>query len=417
MTAALKRRETTGAFDVSAIRSDFPILSRTVHGNPLVYLDNAASAQKPRSVIDAESGVYEREYANVHRGAHYLSAAATDAFEAARESVRRFLNAREDAEIVFTRGATEAINLVAHSYAGMVLKPGDEILLTELEHHANIVPWQLIAERTGAVITVAKITDNGELPLEAFQKAVTDKTKIAAFTGMSNALGVRTDVKGMIAAAQAVGAVTLVDGCQSAVHDVVDVQDMDCDFFVFSGHKTYGPSGVGALYGKRALLEAMPPYQGGGEMISEVRFDGSSWADLPHKFEAGTPAIAQVIALHAAIDYVASIGWTAIAEHEALLRDAAHERLRAINSLRILGDVGDKAAIISFVIDGAHAHDVATLADRQGVALRSGHHCAQPLMARLGVSATARASFAFYNTLEEVDALCAAIEKARKMLI
>lgn len=407
---------TVPGFDVGLIRADFPILKERVNGKPLVYLDNAASAQKPRAVISAESWVYEARYANVHRGAHHLSAAATDDFELARARTRAFVNAAEDAEIVFTRGATEAINLVAASYGGLVLAPGDEILLTELEHHANIVPWQLIAARTGAVITVAKIEDDGRLPLENFTAALTKRTKIAAFSGMSNALGVRFDTPGMIAAAKAAGAVTLLDACQMAVHDPIDVQALGCDFLVFSGHKIYGPSGVGVLYGRRALLDAMPPWQGGGEMIAEVTFARSTWADLPHKFEAGTPAIAQVIALTAAMDYIADIGWDAIRCHEDRLRDAATARLRRINSLRLHGDVEDKAAILSFTLEGAHHHDVATLIDRQGVAVRSGHHCAQPLMARLGVAGTARASFAVYNTLDEVEALGAAIEKAQRML-
>lgn len=404
------------SFDVEAVRAEFPILQRTVYGKPLTYLDSAASAQKPRSVIDAESRVYETEYANVHRGAHCLSAAATDAFEAARVGARDFINAGSDEEIVFTRGATEAINLVASSYGDLALSAGDRILLTELEHHANIVPWQLAAQRRGAEIDVVRLRADETISADDIIAAITDKTKIVSISGMSNALGQRLEIERVIPAAHAAGAVVLIDACQLAVHEPIDVQALNCDFLTFSGHKIYGPSGVGVLYGKRALLEAMPPYQGGGEMIATVSFEGSSWADLPHKFEAGTPAIAQVIALNEAFAFIERIGWDAIIAHEATLREAARRRLAQVNSLRVFGDAPNKAAIFSFAMDGAHAHDVATLADRQGVALRSGHHCAQPLMARLGVPATARASFAVYNTLEEVDALGEALEKAQRML-
>jgi len=404
------------AFDVDALPAEFPILARKVYGRPLVYLDSASSALKPRSVIDAESAVYENEYANVHRGAHCLSAAATDAFEAARSAARRFLNADADEEIIFTRGATEAINLVAYSYGAFALRPGDRILLTELEHHANIVPWQLAAQRHSAAVDVVRLRPDETIAAEDVIDAIGERTKIVAVSGMSNALGQRLDLERIIPAAHAAGAVVLVDACQLAVHEAIDVQALDCDFLTFSGHKIYGPSGVGVLYGKRALLEEMPPYQGGGEMIATVSFDGSTWADMPHKFEAGTPAIAQVIALREAFAFIERLGWDAIIAHEAALREAARRRLSQVNSLRVFGDAPNKAAIFSFALDGAHAHDVATLADRQGVALRSGHHCAQPLMARLGVSATARASFAVYNTFDEVDALGEALEKAQRML-
>ena len=403
-------------FDVNAIRADFPILSREVNGKPLVYLDNGASAQKPQVVIDAVTKAYAEEYANVHRGAHYLSAAATDAFEAARSAARRFVNAATDEEIVFTRGATEAINLVAQSYGDYALKAGDRILLTELEHHANIVPWQLAARRTGAEIDVVRLRADETLAAEDVVAALTPRTKSGASSGMSNALGQRIAIEKIIPAAHEAGAVVLVDACQLAVHEPIDVQALDCDFLTFSGHKIYGPSGVGVLYGKRDFLDALPPNQGGGEKIATVRFEGSTWADLPHKFEAGTPAIAQVIALREAFAFIERIGWDAIIAHERNLRDAARARLARVNSLRVFGDAPQKAAIFSFALDGAHAHDVATLADRQGVALRSGHHCAQPLMTRLGVLATARASFAIYNTLDEVDALGEALEKAQRML-
>ena len=405
------------AFDVNAVRDAFPILAREVYGRPLVYLDSAASAQKPQSVIDAETRVYAGEYANVHRGAHFLSGAATDAFEASRSAAREFINAAADEEIIFTRGATEAINLVAASYGESTLRPNDRILLTEAEHHANIVPWQLIAERKGAMIDVVRLRDDETIAADDVIAALTDRTKIVAIAGMSNTLGQRYALERIIPAAHDAGAVVLIDACQLAVHEPIDVQALDCDFLTFSGHKIYGPSGVGVLYGKRALLEAMPPYQSGGEMIASVSFEQSTWADLPHKFEAGTPAIAQVIALKEAIGFVREIGWASIQAHEAALRDATRERLAQINSLRIYGDAPNKGAIFTFTMNGAHAHDVATLVDRQGVALRSGHHCAQPLMARLGVTATVRASFAVYNTLEDVEVLGAALEKAQRMLV
>ena len=417
MSAAAPAAVSNGPFfDVDAIRRDFPILSRTVHGKPLVYLDNAASAQKPQAVIDAETQSYADVYANVHRGAHFLSGAATDAFEAARVRIARFINAAEDAEIIFTRGATEAINLVAQSWGRAFLAEGDEIIVSELEHHANIVPWQMLRAEKGVVLKVAPIHDDGSLDLDAFEALVGPRTRLIAISGMSNALGTILPIQRVIAAAKAVGARTLIDACQLVVHTPVDVQALDCDFLVFSAHKLYGPSGVGALYAKRDLLEAMPPWQGGGEMIATVTFEETIWADVPHKFEAGTPAIAQAPAFAAAIDYVETLGMDAISAHETAVGRMAEDRLRAIPGLRLFGGADERGAVLSFAVDGAHPHDVAVLIDRQGVAVRSGHHCAQPLMARLGLVGTARASFALYNTADEVEALGVAVEKAIRML-
>ncbi len=402
-------------FDVQAIRNDFPILSREVYGRKLVYLDNAASAQKPKPVLDAMTKAYTEEYANVHRGLHFLSNAATQAFEDARESVRRFLNAPSPEQIIFTRNATEAINLVAQSYGGMVIGEGDEIVLSILEHHSNIVPWHFHRERKGAVLKWAPIDDDGNFLLDEFEKLLTPRTKIVAITQMSNALGTVVPVAEVIRLAHARGIPVLVDGSQAAVHMPVDVQALDADFYVFTGHKTYGPTGIGVLYGKKELLAKMPPYQGGGEMISEVTTDGITYNDPPHRFEAGTPAIVQAIGLGAALDYMRGIGLGEIAAHEAKLRDYAMERLSAINSLRIFGRAKNKGAIVSFTMDGAHAHDVATVIDRSGVAVRAGTHCTQPLLQRFGVTATCRASFAMYNTLEEVDVLAEALISARRI--
>ena len=403
------------AFDVAAIRADFPILSRQVYGKPLVYLDNAASAQKPRKVLDAIMRSYTEEYANVHRGLHFLSNTATQAFEDARESVRRFINAPSAEQIVFTRNATEAINLVAQSYGGEVIGEGDEIVLSILEHHSNIVPWHFHRERKGAVIKWAPIDDDGNFLLDEFDKLLTSRTKIVAITQMSNALGTIVPVADVIKLAHAKGIPVLVDGSQAAVHMAVDVQALDADFFVFTGHKTYGPTGIGVLYGKKELLAKMPPYQGGGEMINEVTTDGISYNDPPHRFEAGTPAIVQAIGLGAALDYMRGLGLDNIAGHEAKLRDHAMQRLSEINSLRIFGRAKDKGAIVSFTMEGAHAHDVATVIDRAGVAVRAGTHCTQPLLQRFGVTATCRASFAMYNTLEEVDVLAEALISARRI--
>jgi cysteine desulfurase/selenocysteine lyase len=403
------------AFDVARIRADFPILSRQVYGKPLVYLDNAASAQKPKPVLDAMTKAYTEDYSNVHRGLHYLSNASTQAFEDARESVRRFINAPDATQIIFTRNATEAINLVAQSYGGMVLGEGDEIVLSILEHHSNIVPWHFHRERKGAVLKWAPVDDDGNFLLDEFEKLLTSRTKIVAITQMSNALGTIVPVAEIIRLAHARGIPVLVDGSQAAVHMPVDVQALDADFFVFTGHKTYGPTGIGVLYGKKDLLQKMPPYQGGGEMINEVTTDGITYNDPPHRFEAGTPAIVQAIGLGAALDYMRNIGLDNIAAHEAKLRDYAMQRLSEINALRIFGRARNKGAIVSFTMEGAHAHDVATVIDRSGVAVRAGTHCTQPLLQRFGVTATCRASFAMYNTLEEVDVLAEALISARRI--
>ena len=403
------------AFDVQTIRADFPILSRQVYGKPLVYLDNAASAQKPKPVLDAMMKSYTEEYANVHRGLHFLSNAATQAFEDARESVRRFINAPSTPQIVFTRNATEAINLVAQSFGGLVIGEGDEIVLSILEHHSNIVPWHFHRERHGAVIKWAPIDDDGNFLLDEFEKLLNPRTKIVAITQMSNALGTVVPVAEIIKLAHARGIPVLVDGSQAVVHMPVDVTALDADFYVFTGHKTYGPTGIGVLYAKAEHLKRMPPYQGGGEMISEVTMDGVSYNDPPHRFEAGTPAIVQAIGLGAALDYMRGLGLDGIAAHEAKLRDYAMQRLSEINSLRIFGRAKHKGAIVSFNMEGAHAHDVATVIDRAGVAVRAGTHCTQPLLQRFGVTATCRASFAMYNTLEEVDVLAEALISARRI--
>ena len=404
--------QTSNGYDVAAIRQDFPILSTEVYGKPLVYLDNAASSQKPRQVIDRIRRAYEEEYANVHRGLHYLSSTATLAYEAARGKVQQFLNARFEEEIIFTSGGTDALNLVASSYGGSVIEPGDEIVLSIMEHHSNIVPWDYLRQRNGAVIKWAPISDDGEFLLDEFEQLLTERTKIVAITHMSNALGTVTPLRDIIKLAHNVGAVVVVDGCQGSVHLPVDVQDLDCDFYVITGHKLYGPSGIGALYGKLDLLKKMPPYRGGGEMIREVTTEGVTFADPPNRFEAGTPPIVQAIGLGEALDYIETIGRDAIKKHEAGLLDYAMEQLRDLNSLRVIGSAADKGAIISFEIEGAHAHDISTIMDRSGVAVRAGHHCAQPLMDRYGVASTSRASFAMYNTKEEVDALVASIREA-----
>jgi cysteine desulfurase/selenocysteine lyase len=404
-------------FDIARIRADFPILSRTIHDKPLTYLDNAASAQKPKSVIEAMRSAYENEYANVHRGLHTLSNLATQNFETARETVRRFLNAREPGEIVFARNATEGINLVAQSFGGMVLREGDEIVLSIMEHHSNIVPWHFHRERSGAVIRWSPIDDDGNFLLDEFEKLLSERTKIVAITHMSNALGTIVPVKEVIRIAHARGIPVLVDGSQAAVHMPVDVQDLDCDFYVFTGHKTYGPTGIGVLYGKAEHLKRMPPYQGGGEMIGEVSEDWITYADPPHRFEAGTPAIVQAIGLGAALDYMMRLGRQKIAAHEATLLDHATERLQEMNSITLYGRARDKGAILSFSMKGAHPHDVSTVLDRYGVAVRAGTHCTQPLLARYGVTATCRASFAMYNTHEEVDRLADALLAAQRIFM
>jgi cysteine desulfurase/selenocysteine lyase len=414
MTALPKGAPTVGAspYDVEAIRRDFPILAREVYGKPLVYLDNAASAQKPRQVLETIEHAYAREYANVHRGLHYLSNMATAKFEEARETVRGFLNARSVDEIVFTRNATEAINLVASSFGGQAIGAGDEVVLTILEHHSNIVPWHFHRERRGAVLKWAPISDAGEFDFDAFERLLNKRTKMVAVTHMSNALGTLLPIKEIVARAHASAIPVLVDGSQGAVHTTVDVQDLDCDFYAFTGHKTYGPTGIGVLYAKQHHLEAMPPYMGGGEMIESVGQDHVSYGKVPHKFEAGTPAIVQAIGLGAALEYMLQIGRERIARHEAELKDYAHARLAELNWLKVYGQARNKGSIVSFNIDGLHPHDVSTIIDRSGVAVRAGHHCAQPLMERLGVTATCRASFAMYNTKAEVDALVEALIKA-----
>jgi len=401
-------------FDVMRLRGDFPILERRVHGKPLVYLDNAATSQKPRCVIEREARYYAETNANVHRGIHSLSQEATDAYEGARDEVQRFVNAAKREEIVFVRGTTEAINLVAASF-GQRLKPGDEILITGMEHHSNIVPWQLLCERSGAVLRIASITDAGELNQESFERRLGPHTRIVAITHVSNALGTINPVREMITLAHAHGAVALVDGAQAAPHLPVDVQALDCDFYAFSGHKLYGPTGIGVLYGKAALLESMPPWQGGGDMIRQVTFARSTWNDLPYKFEAGTPNIAGAIGLGAAINYVAGIGLDAIAAHEHALLQHATALAPEVPGLRLIGTAPEKSGILSFVLDDVHAHDVGTILDHEGVAVRTGHHCAMPVMERFGVPATVRASFALYNTAAEVDALFAALVKVREV--
>jgi cysteine desulfurase / selenocysteine lyase len=401
--------------DITKIRADFPILSREVYGKPLVYFDNAASAQKPRAVLDAMTNSMTQEYANVHRGLHFLSNTATQAFEDARESVRKFLNAPSKDQIIFTRNATDAINLVAQSYGGMVLGEGDEIVLSILEHHSNIVPWHFHRERKGAVIKWAPIDDEGNFLIEEYAKLLTARTKIVAITMMSNALGTITPVQDIIKLAHDKGIPVLLDASQMAVHGSVDVQALDADFVVFTGHKTYGPTGIGVLYGKSELLGKMPPYQGGGEMILEVTEAGVTYNDPPHRFEAGTPAIVEAIGLGAALEYMSKIGAPSIVEHEHALLEHATERLSKINSLRIFGTAKHKGPIISFTMQGAHAHDVATVIDRQGVAVRAGTHCTQPLLQRFGVTATCRASFAMYNTHEEVDKLADALISAQRI--
>ena len=405
--------EVAEAYDVERIRADFPILHREVYGKPLVYLDNAASAQKPRAVLDAIQHAYAHEFANVHRGLHYLSNASTAAYESARETVARFINAGSHDEIIFTRNATEAINLVAQSFGGEVIGEGDEIVLTIMEHHSNIVPWHFHRERNGAVLKWAPVNDQGELQLDELEKLLGPRTKMLAITHMSNVLGTIVPIKEIVAMAHARGIPVLVDGAQGAVHLPVDVQELDCDFYVFTGHKLYGPTGVGVLYAKKTHLEAMPPYQGGGEMIELVSRDHIAYGKPPYKFEAGTPAIVQVIGLAAAIDYVTGVGREAVRAHEDRLLAYAQQRLSNIDGLRMIGTAPNKGSIVSFDIEGTHPHDVSTIIDRSGIALRAGHHCAEPLMDRFGVTATCRASFAMYNTTNEVDALAEALIKAR----
>jgi len=406
----------TVGLDVAAIRADFPVLHQMVHGRPLVYLDNAATTQKPRAVTDALVHYYETDNANVHRGVHALSQRATAAYDAAREAVRAFINARNTSEIIFTRNATESINLVARTWGDANVGPDDEVLITAMEHHSNIVPWQLLCERTGAHLRVGPIDDRGELILDDFYRLLTPRTRMVSVVHLSNALGTINPVAQIVARAHAVGAVTLVDGSQAAGHMATDVQALGSDFYVFTGHKILGPTGIGVLHGREQILEAMPPFLGGGDMIRTVSFEGSTWADLPFKFEAGTPHIAGAIALHAAIDYLRKVGFGAIAAHEQALVADATARLQAMDGLRLIGTARDKAAVVSFVMNGIHPHDIGTIVDREGVAIRTGHHCAQPVMQHYGVPATARASFALYNTHEEVTALVSALERVQALM-
>ena len=404
-----------GAYDVDAIRRDFPILGETVYDRPLVYLDNGASAQKPRAVIDSLSRVYETGYANVHRGVHYMSQKATDAMEGAREKARAFINAEHAHEAIFVRGATEGINLVASSWGRANLEAGDEIVLSVMEHHSNIVPWQIVAEQTGAVIRVVPIDDDGVLDMDALESLVGPRTRIVAITHVSNALGTVVPVEDVIRIAHRHGALVLLDGCQAVPHMAVDVRALDVDFYVYSGHKLYGPSGIGILYGKESLLKAIPPYQGGGEMIESVTFEKTTYAGLPFKFEAGTPHIAGAIGLGAAIDYVSGVGLDRIGAHESDILEYATARLGALNSVRLIGTAPEKAAIVSFNLEDVHPHDVGTILDREGVAVRTGHHCAQPVMDRFDVAATVRASFGLYNTRQEVDALVDALGRVQEI--
>ena len=405
----------SASFDVEQVRADFPILSETVHGKPLVYLDNGASAQKPTQVIEAITRAYSAEYANVHRGLHHLSNLATENFEKARGKVRAFLNAAHDEEIIFTRNATEAVNLVASSFGAPRIEAGDEILITIMEHHSNIVPWHFLRERQGAVLKWAPVADDGTFLLDEFEKLISPRTKMIALTQMSNVLGTILPIKDIVRIAHDHGVPVLVDGAQGAVHLPVDVQDLDCDFYTFTGHKLYGPTGIGVLYGKKALLEAMRPYQGGGEMIGYVTTDEVTYATPPHRFEAGTPAIVQAIGLGAAIDYVEAIGREKIAAHEHDVATYAMDQLGALNWVRIFGRAKGKGGIMSFDVDGAHPHDISTVLDRSGVAVRAGTHCCEPLMARFGVTSTCRASFGMYNDRGDVDRLVEALYKARSM--
>ena len=402
-------------FDVHALRRQFPILARTVHGKPLAYLDNGASAQRPSMVIDAVDDYERRHHANIHRGVHTLSQEATALYESARDRLVRFINARSRHEIIFVRGTTEAINLVAQSYARPILQPGDEILITHLEHHANIVPWQMVCEQTGAKLVVAPIDSRGEVHAEAVAALMNPRTRLFACAHVSNALGTVLPVRRLIAAAKARGIATLIDGAQAVPHMHVDVQELDCDFYAFSGHKMFGPTGVGVLYGREQLLERMPPWQGGGEMILSVTFAKTTYNGLPNKFEAGTPNISGAIGLGAAVDFLSALDRDAAHAHESTLLEHATAVLGRIPELRIVGTAGEKASLVSFIVAGVHPHDLGTILDEDGIAIRTGHHCAMPVMEFFNVPATARASFAFYNTLEEIDRLAAGVERARKI--
>ncbi len=403
-------------FDVQAIRQHFPVLNRVVKGKPLVYFDNAATTQKPQVVIDALANYYKNYNANIHRGIHSLAEEATAAYEATRDTVQQFINAKEREEIIFTRGVTESINLVAYTWARTNLKAGDEIIISGMEHHSNIVPWQLIAEMTGAKLKVIPVNDNGELIMEEFHQLLNEKVKLVSVVHASNSLGTINPVKEIIDAAHQVGAVVMIDGAQSTVHLDIDVQELDCDFFAISSHKVYGPTGIGVLYGKRALLEAMPPFMGGGEMIKDVTFEKTTWNDLPYKFEAGTPNIADTVALKAALDFVSGIGKAVVRKHEDALLKYATEQLQSIDGIRLVGTAKQKVSVASYVVEGVHPQDLGILLDNQGVAVRTGHHCTQPLMNRFGIPGTTRASFAMYNTKEEIDVMIAGLHKAIKLL-
>ena len=411
-TASVKRP----GFDVSRIREDFPALHQTVHGKPLVYLDNAATSQKPTAVIEAIRSYYSAENSNIHRGVHYLSQEATLAYEGVRSKIQKFIGAAAPEEIIFVRGTTEAVNLVASSYGRRHVRRGDEIVISTLEHHSNIVPWQILAEETGSSLKVIPVTDTGELILEDYGRLLNDRTRLVAVTHVSNALGTVNPVKEIVRAAHERGIPVLVDGAQAVPHMRIDVRELDCDFYAFSGHKMFGPTGIGVLYGKKKLLEAMPPYQGGGDMIKSVTFEKTIYNDLPYKFEAGTPHIAGVIGLGAAVDYLALLDPRAVASYEHELLRFATEELSNVEGLTIIGTAPEKASVISFTLDGVHPHDIGTILDADGIAIRTGHHCAQPLMKRFGIPATARASFAFYNAKEEALALGASIRKVRRML-
>ena len=400
--------------DIASLRADFPILSQTVRGKPLVFLDSAASAMKPRVVIDAMVGAMETQYANIHRGAHWMSERTTEAFEATRDSVARLMNAGSRDEIIFTRNSTEAMNLVAHSYGRGVMKPGQAVVISEMEHHSNIIPWQLLRDDHGIELRVARVTDSGELDMESLAGLLSDgRVGLVAITHMSNVLGTYTPAERIVALAHEHGAKVLLDGSQAIVHRKIDVQALDVDFYAWTGHKLYGPTGIGVLYGKPELLEAMPPFMGGGDMISSVTFERSTWARVPHKFEAGTPAILEGIGLNAAIGYVEAIGYPSIAAHEAALTEHALAKLATVDGLTVLGRAQDRGGVISFTLEGAHSHDVATLLDRSGIAVRAGHHCAEPLMHRFGLDSTARASFGLYTTTDEIDFLAESLGRVR----
>jgi len=417
MSRLMPEQRTPGAarFDVARVRADFPTLAQQVRGKPLVYLDNAATSQKPRAVLDALERYYRCDNANVHRGVHALSERATRAYEEARAKVRAFLNAASEREIVFVRGATEGVNLVASTWGRANVRAGDEILISAMEHHSNIVPWQLLCEQVGARLRVAPIDDTGALVFEEFERLLGERTRLVAMVHCSNALGTINPVRRVIERAHAAGAVVLLDGAQAAPHLAIDVRALDCDFYVFSSHKVYGPTGIGVLYGKERLLEAMPPYQGGGDMIKAVTFERTVYNDLPYKFEAGTPHIAGAVGLGAAIDYLGALGLDAVAAHEHDLLAYATEAVTAIPGVRLIGTAPEKAAILSFTLEGVHPHDIGTVLDHEGVAIRAGHHCAMPVMQRFGVPATARASFGLYNTREDVDALVRGLERVREL--